>query len=174
MAENTAPKRLGRPKRKPMPGARVSLGLRVTAETKQRLDAAAEQSGRSQSQEAELRLEQTFAAEYRLGGPSMVDLMETIASVMKSTGIHAAFYVTGKAMDQGEWMGVPFAFDQAMRAAVAILEHHRPPGEFVTPTPYVIDPIGDAEFNEQQRQRHMNLGQMFAEYELRNKGEDDE
>ena len=129
MANNKAPKRLGRPKRKPTPGARASLGLRVTAETKQRLDDAAEQSGRSQSQEAELRLEQTFAAEDRLGGPSMVGLMETIASVMKSTGENAGFLATGKIMNQGEWMGVPFAFEQAKRAAVAILEYHRPAGE---------------------------------------------
>lgn len=41
-------------------GERVPLSLRVTPEMKRRLDAAAEQSGRSQSQEAELRLERTF------------------------------------------------------------------------------------------------------------------
>lgn len=39
---------------------RVPLGLRVTPETKAALDSAAKKSGRSQSQEAEIRLEQTF------------------------------------------------------------------------------------------------------------------
>jgi predicted transcriptional regulator len=38
----------------------VSLGLKVTPEIKQKLDEAARASGRTQSQEAELRLERTF------------------------------------------------------------------------------------------------------------------
>ena len=50
----------GRPKREPDPGERVKLGLRVTAEVKRNLDAAADANGRSQSQEAEFRLEQSF------------------------------------------------------------------------------------------------------------------
>jgi hypothetical protein len=45
---------------RPTVGLRVPLSLRVTPEFKERLDAAAEQSGRSQSQEAELRLERSF------------------------------------------------------------------------------------------------------------------
>jgi hypothetical protein len=48
------------PKRDPEPGERFQIGVRVTPELKRRLDAAAEQSGRSQSQEAELRLERSF------------------------------------------------------------------------------------------------------------------
>jgi hypothetical protein len=39
------------------------LGLRVTPTIKQRLDAAAKSNGRSQAQEAEFRLEQTFLIE---------------------------------------------------------------------------------------------------------------
>jgi hypothetical protein len=50
----------GRPRREPEPGERVSLGLRVTPDMKRRLDEAAAKSGRSQSQEAELRLERSF------------------------------------------------------------------------------------------------------------------
>jgi hypothetical protein len=53
-------KRIGRPIKPGVSGARVSLGLRVTGDTKSRLDNAALASGRSQSQEAELRLEQSF------------------------------------------------------------------------------------------------------------------
>jgi TraY domain-containing protein len=45
---------------RPSLGERVPLGLRVTLDTKARLDAAARYSGRSLSQEAELRLEQSF------------------------------------------------------------------------------------------------------------------
>lgn len=50
----------GRPTKAPQTEGRVSLGLRVSAEIKRRLDAAAEVSGRSQSQEAEFRLERSF------------------------------------------------------------------------------------------------------------------
>ena len=56
----------GRPGRKPRlakQGQRVSLGLKVTPEIKNRLDAAAELNGRTQSQEAEVRLQQSFRTE---------------------------------------------------------------------------------------------------------------
>jgi hypothetical protein len=56
----TPKKRIGRPLKKATPGTRFSLGLKVTADIKTRLDAAAEASGRSQSQEADFRLERSF------------------------------------------------------------------------------------------------------------------
>jgi hypothetical protein len=59
-------KRLGRPMKAPTPGERVPLGLRVTAEMKRTLEAAAIESGRSISAEAELRLEQSFEREWIL------------------------------------------------------------------------------------------------------------
>jgi hypothetical protein len=43
---------------------RVSLGLRATTEIKRKLDEAAQKSARSQSQEAELRLERSFELEH--------------------------------------------------------------------------------------------------------------
>src|SRR5262245_45832960 len=54
---------VGRPRQEPEPGERVQLSFRVTPELKRRLDAAATKSGRSQSQEAEFRLEQSFDRE---------------------------------------------------------------------------------------------------------------
>lgn len=53
-------KKRGRPGRTPKQGERVPLGLRVTADLKRALDRAATLSGRSQSQEAELRLERSL------------------------------------------------------------------------------------------------------------------
>jgi TraY domain len=53
----------GRPGRKPRPanqGERVSLGLKVTPAIKNQLDAEAKRNGRTQSQEAEARLETSF------------------------------------------------------------------------------------------------------------------
>ncbi len=60
-------KRIGRPMKKPPRGQRVSLGLKVTAEIKRRLDSAARASGRTQSQEAERRIEMSYNYERVLG-----------------------------------------------------------------------------------------------------------
>jgi hypothetical protein len=45
------------------PGTRAALGLRVTYAVKNQLDVAAKQNGRTQSQEAEVRLENSFRNE---------------------------------------------------------------------------------------------------------------
>jgi uncharacterized protein (DUF1778 family) len=57
MAEKT---RIGRPTKPGTSGQRNSLGLRVTAETKHKIEAAALKSGRSQSQEAEFLIEEAL------------------------------------------------------------------------------------------------------------------
>ena len=64
--KTTAKKRIGRPTKPPVEGARVSLGFRVTAEVKRKLEAAAIKKGRSISQEAEIRLEQSLATDKHL------------------------------------------------------------------------------------------------------------
>ena len=48
----------------PVSGERVPLGLRVTADMKRQIEAAAIESGRSISAEAELELEQSFEREW--------------------------------------------------------------------------------------------------------------
>jgi hypothetical protein len=63
--------RSGRPGREPVEGERVGLSLRVTPRTKRALDAAAEDNGKSLSQEAEARLEQSFRDEGLL--PQILD-----------------------------------------------------------------------------------------------------
>jgi hypothetical protein len=56
-------KRMGRPTKPPREGERVSLGLRVTAGVKRALEKAAIKTGRSISQEAEIRLELSLRLE---------------------------------------------------------------------------------------------------------------
>lgn len=56
-------KKTGRPIKTPAPHSRVSLGLKVTSGLKAMIEAAAAESGRTQSQEAELRLELSFDRE---------------------------------------------------------------------------------------------------------------
>ncbi len=68
-------KRIGRPTKPGTAGQRNSLGLRVTAKTKRKLEAAALKSGRSQSQEAEFRIEQSFLGERAHGGRELHGLL---------------------------------------------------------------------------------------------------
>src|SRR3954468_22244904 len=60
MSQSGEPKAKGRP---PTHGERFPLGLRVSKHVKQQLNEAAKASGRSLSQEAELRLESSFKAQ---------------------------------------------------------------------------------------------------------------
>jgi hypothetical protein len=61
MTKKEAKPRVGRPSKVAASGTRVSLGLKVRAEVKQRIDAAAKASGRTQSQEAEALIEAALA-----------------------------------------------------------------------------------------------------------------
>ena len=56
-------KRAGRPRKEPEEGERVQISFRVTPNLKRLLTDAADRSGRSQSQEAEFRLERSFWSE---------------------------------------------------------------------------------------------------------------
>jgi predicted transcriptional regulator len=76
----------GRPGREPAEGERVKLGLRVTPEVKRRLDAAAEQNGRSQSQEAEFRLERSFDRQDLLSDVLKAEFEPTLAGIILATG----------------------------------------------------------------------------------------
>lgn len=53
-------RRMGRKFKASRPGTTVSLGLKVAAETKARIEQAALASGRTQSQEATMRIERSF------------------------------------------------------------------------------------------------------------------
>src|SRR5262245_29630464 len=84
------------PKRKPKPGERFQIGVRVTPEMKHRLEGAAESSGRSLSQEAELRLERSFDREDLVGdvlsaayGEEMAGLLALVASAMTNAAFDA-------------------------------------------------------------------------------------
>jgi predicted transcriptional regulator len=54
----------GRPVIPPVSGERIAMSLRVTADVKRKLEQAAIESGRSLSQEAELRLTESFEREW--------------------------------------------------------------------------------------------------------------
>lgn len=125
-------KRTGRPAKTAQAGQRVSLGLKVTAEIKNRLDEAAGKNGRTQSQEAELRLERSFDRDDLLAeilnmryGPDFAPVIYLIAEAMAGAG---SFASAVNENDPRDWLNDAFSFNEAALAAHAIIEWLRPPG----------------------------------------------
>lgn len=116
--------------------------LRLPDDLRLRIEKAAKDRNISLNAAILERLERSFETEDRLGGPRVAEMIETIAAVMKSTGEHAGFFETGKLTKRGDWLVLPYAFDQATRAATTILEHYKPPGDIVHPKPNVAEVVG--------------------------------
>src|SRR5690348_6682901 len=117
-------------------GQRVSLGLKVTPEIKNKLDAAAKENGRTQSQEAEVRIEQSFRGREYLDqamelayGRRLAGLLQVIARVMVDTGRYGGFLSTRTAEGAENWTDDAYAFDQVIAAVNAVLCGMRPAGE---------------------------------------------
>jgi hypothetical protein len=133
------PKTNRRTGRKPQPanqGQRASLGLKVTPEIKNKLDAAAKANGRTQSQEAELRLESSF----RNGrvaievlelafGTAAAKFMLRVGMTIRSASV-AGNFITGTMHDDlAAWSENPFIFDTVARGVMCLLEAQRPQGD---------------------------------------------
>jgi hypothetical protein len=156
----------GRPrKRKPKPGERVPLGLRVTPHLKDALDRAAAESGRSQSQEAEFRIERSFAEQRSLlealeltYGRELAGILLMLGESMKLSGTHAGFIATDTLEGSQKWWDNAYSFAQASEAAAAVLDAIKPEGD---PTPpqessfIVGEPLGFQGL-------YSNLGRGFA------------
>ncbi len=145
------PRRTGRPTKAPEPGARASLGLKVTSTIKQRLDEAARANGRTQSQEAEARLERSFVDEDLL--PQLLDLAygrETAALLLilgeciKPTAEQALFYEKKTLEGAGPWMSAPWAFHQVREAVNLVLDALQPEGAESAPMPKLVQEIAHA------------------------------
>jgi hypothetical protein len=121
----------GRPRREPEPGERVHLGIRVTPELKGRIEEAAASKGRSQSQEAEFRIERSF---------DRTELLpEVLALAYHSKEIAGILMALGAAMSDAYNAALPLrsapvvsdaelarveegAFDEALDAGMRVLE----------------------------------------------------
>jgi hypothetical protein len=136
----------GRPRRRqPKPGERVSLGLRVTPRLKAALDQAAKDSGRSQSQEAEFRIEQSFRDEDRFiealelaYGMELAALLLLLGDLMRYVGIPAAVLSSGKPEEMLSWWNNAYAFSVAAAAAKRVLDRAAPSGE-AAPTDWSVE-----------------------------------
>jgi hypothetical protein len=141
-----ATRKPGRPRTRGVSeGERVSLGLRVTADLKGKLDQAMAASGRSQSQEAEFRIEQSFAEQRSLlealdlaYGRELAWLLLWVGEVMKDSGRLAGHIATGTLEGSQTWFNNPYAFAQAAESAKTMLEAITPTGD---PTPPETSPL---------------------------------
>jgi hypothetical protein len=132
---NRPKRKVGRPGREPTPGERVGLSLRVTPDTKRALDTAAECAGRSLSQEAELRLEQSFRNQDLLfqvldiaygqhTAALLILLGEIIRQVNAATAVSA-----GKLVDMSQsWINQPESRRQVLDA-IRFVQTEIDPGE---------------------------------------------
>jgi hypothetical protein len=137
----------GRPKKPVPPGTRTQIGIRVGADVKRLLDAAITESGRTQSQEAELRIELTFCAQKLLDqaleltfGRQLAGLLLGLGQVMSIAGRRGAFEATRSFEEMDRWMTNPYAFGQVVRGVCKLLESICPEGsaEFPQKGPLAI------------------------------------
>jgi hypothetical protein len=88
-------------------------------------------------------LEQSFEQKQRLedvfGGVMVYRLVRVIAAIMDSAGSQALLYKPSasrvEATPEAGWGADPYAYDQALQAAVRALEALRPPGDPEAPLP---------------------------------------
>jgi len=148
MTKNRIGSRRGRPKKGEELGERVPLGLRVTPETKRRLDVASFNTGRSLSQEAEIRLERSFYIQdlledalqmkygQRVAGLIMAIGMTIENTIMNCTVLGAADPTAPIRFDNEKQVLDPNTYEEITKAIPTILEALRPQG--------VIDPHNTA------------------------------
>lgn len=139
-------KKVGRPSKRPrigQKGEKATLGIRVPLGLKRRLDTAAEANDRSLSQEAELRLEQSFRNEdyldqamNQLYGPRLAVLLTVIGRALNEIGRHAP----GVSFP-ANWMDVPHIFHEAVGAVEEALEAFRPEGKRPSTDPILAPKI---------------------------------
>jgi hypothetical protein len=166
MRDQMGKKRIGRPSKAPKPGERAALSLRVTAETKRKLDAAAQEAKRSLSQEAEFRIESSFRDRdllieaLRLAyGRELAAMLIAIGDHMKLAGQTTAFVKTATLEASRQWWDNPYAFSQAMAAAKILLEQAAPIGDATPPTITPLIEIGDQIPESVRTIDYANLGQ---------------
>ena len=130
----------GRPAREPGPAERVQLSFRITPELKRRLRKLGEQTGRSQSQEAEFRIEWSFDRSDLLTdvlslayGRQVAGILMLLGSVLPRAGARALLSAAGGryADNFDRWIDDPTAFHQAKQGVMAILETIGPNGDIL-------------------------------------------
>lgn len=116
--------------------ATVDVKIRMKEPLRAAIERAAKRRGVSMNSEMTDRLERSlrdeawavhaFEARY---GKRLAGMIEILARAMDETGRHVGFWATGTLDGATNWFDVPYAFDQATKAAIAILDALKPPGD---------------------------------------------
>lgn len=148
--------------------------IRTPAPLHSKLKAAAERKGVSLNAETVERLERSFDFA-DIGGPQLDRLLKTVATVMAQAGEKGAFWAHRKVAKEGAWMDDPYAYDCALKAAVAVLERFRPPGDVIVPavaTPArIVGSMSQEEAARLEETMLRDLGPMMADYIMRKERE---
>ncbi len=130
----------GRPKlRDADPGEKVTMSVRITQEMKTRLEELATATGRSQSQEAEIRLARSFEREDLLPevltlayGRESAGLLMAIGLIMKVVGDE--FHVRDLSFDGAQpWTDNAVAFGNVAHTILVLLDAAKPGDQAVDP-----------------------------------------
>lgn len=156
-------------KRKPRA---VLMHVRIDAHTHAKLEKAARERASSLNSEVVERLDNSFTLA-DMGGPKLERLLKLVAEAMRQAGEHGSFHATRNPGADGAWMQHPYAYDCAMKAAIAVLERFRPPGEIKIPPPNIAEVVGG---NPEETRRWLeiysrDLGTLMGQFVLR-KSED--
>jgi TraY domain len=131
----------GRPrKRAVQAGEKVQIGVRISPALRGNLEKAAARSGRSLTQEAELRLERSFERQDILAEALTLafdrhtaGLVMVLARAMEATGRVGSFISNESLKSHANWRNDPFAYQEATLAVDAIMKAFRPTGDVVRP-----------------------------------------
>lgn len=110
---------------------RSQLLLRVSQTDRDQLKEAANARGVSVNREAITRLRASFAQESFDGGPAaeLRGVLQLVSMVMlQAANATMAISQIARGPDNS-WLDNPLAYDQAVRAAIAVLERFRPAGD---------------------------------------------
>lgn len=111
---------------------KIQIGLRVPDELRDQIQMAASQRGVSVNKEITDRLQNTFDEDVRISSnrenDNLYAVLRVVAAAMELAGPSAAVTSTLNPDAMKMWLENPFAYDQSVKAAVAILDALRPPG----------------------------------------------
>ncbi len=120
--------------KKPQAGKRVSLGLKVTAETKDALDKEAKRTGKTQSQVAEYRINTSIADDAAFSSSQIRFWAIYHAALFQKAGADRAFETGHGDWEDKEWMADPDCLRTATFEVIEALirELVRQPGADLT------------------------------------------
>jgi predicted transcriptional regulator len=176
--QKTPKRRVGRPRKEPRARSqkRFSLGFKVSSDLKRQLGKAADITGRTQSAEAEARLENSFRAEQALDealvlayGREGAGLALLVAEVMRTIGWRS--YILGstaKSMPVAqEWMDDPFAYRCVVESVTFVLNALRPDGDASMPAGHSVKDVYPNESPQVLEQRALEMATGAADQMLR-------